>query len=162
MTNYSAEVNNEIAMEMVSKLTGKKLMTLHKACERNMILTSTYGMGFAEMDVYKEGFYLTITGTRCKFSVYAEDRDGELVILDRKPNESKLHKLYTDNNVNCFRDDGSLDFVAKKVYAEQKTVRVHLTDGVTYDLTGAEYEELKINNQIGYFADVDRIELLAQ
>ena len=38
---------------------------------------------------------MELTGTRCKFSVFAKDNDGEIEIT-RKPDDSKLHKLYSD------------------------------------------------------------------
>lgn len=88
--------NEEIALEMLKKLPEKKRATLVKAMERNFILTSEYYLSCGHMTVYKEGFYLELEGCRCKFAVYAKDNDGELEIMERKPNESKLNKIWKD------------------------------------------------------------------
>ena len=87
------KINKEIAKEMLSILPESKKKALNNALERNMILTSAYVLSMGEMTIYKEGWYLVLHGTRCSFSVFAKDNDGELQII-RKPNENKLHKLY--------------------------------------------------------------------
>lgn len=87
-------INKEIAMEILSKLEGSKRDTLIKALERNNSLTSTYSLSSCDMVIYKEGWYITLTGTRCSFSLFAYDRDGEVEIANRKPNETKLNKIY--------------------------------------------------------------------
>ena len=87
-------IGKEITMEMLSKLNGSKKDALIKALERNNSLTSTYGLSSCDMVIYKEGWYITLTGTRCSFSLFAYDRDGEIEIANRKPNESKLNKIY--------------------------------------------------------------------
>lgn len=71
----------------------KKKEVFRNACYRNMLLTSTYILGFSELSVYKEGYYLTMTGTRSSFAVFVADNDGELVVK-RKPQDSKLHYLW--------------------------------------------------------------------
>lgn len=58
--------------------------------ERDLKNTVTW---ILEHGTLKEGWYITLQGTRCSFSVWADDNDGELV-FHRKPNESKLHKLW--------------------------------------------------------------------
>ena len=90
------KVNREIALAILDILPENKLNTLKKALDRNEILTSVYSLEAGELTIYKEGFYLELSGTRAKFSVFAHDNDGELVIADRKPHDSKLHKLYDD------------------------------------------------------------------
>lgn len=90
------KVNREIALAILDILPENKLNTLKKALDRNEILTSSYDLEEGELTIYKEGYYLELTGTRVKFSVFAYDNDGELVIADRKPHDSKLHKLYYD------------------------------------------------------------------
>lgn len=90
------KINKEIALEMLSQLPVNKINTLKNALNRNLILTSTYSLGQGALTIYKEGFYLTLDGTRARFSVFAFDNDGELVIAERKPHETKLHKLYED------------------------------------------------------------------
>lgn len=90
------EVNKSIAKQIIDLVySSPKKEALENALYRNYLLTSEYDLPFIEMDVYIEGFYITLTGTRCKFSVFAKDNDGELEILTRKPNESKLRKLYS-------------------------------------------------------------------
>ncbi len=88
-------VNEELVNQMLDVMPESKKAVLRKALERNCILTSCRIMEHGELTVYKEGFYLQLFGTRCSFSVYCKDDDGELVPM-RKPVESKLHKLYTD------------------------------------------------------------------
>ena len=89
-------INYEIAKEMLQKMPEEKKVALEKALDRNYILTSSRVLSFGEMTVYKEGWLLELEGTRCKFSVFAKDNDGEFEFI-RKPVEKKLHKLYTEN-----------------------------------------------------------------
>lgn len=96
MTNYPLDnINKEIAFDIVDKLEGKKRTSFLKALDRNDWLTSVWTLDTITMVIYKEGFYVTFEGTRCKFSVFAYDRDGEFEIAERKPHDSKLHPLYT-------------------------------------------------------------------
>lgn len=90
-------INNEMALEIILALKGKKFERLVATLDRNNYLTSCWDLSSGEMVVYKEGFYLTLEGTRCKFSVFAWDRDGEMEIADRKPVEGKLHRLYSES-----------------------------------------------------------------
>lgn len=95
MTWYSLDkINKEIAFDIVHKLEGKKRTTFLKTLDRNVRLTSVWSLEELTMIIYKEGFYVTFEGCRCKFSVFAYDRDGEFEIAERKPNDSKLHPLY--------------------------------------------------------------------
>ncbi len=89
------QFNVELAQEIMNKLPEEKKATLAKACERNLMFTSSYGLENVTMTIYLEGFHLKFEGCRSSFSVYAKDNDGELEIT-RKPAESKLHKLYED------------------------------------------------------------------
>lgn len=89
------EVNVEIAREILNKLPQSKINTLINACIRNEILTSSFGLENLTMTIYKEGFRIQMDGCRSSWSVYAKDNDGELEIT-RKPNESKLHKIYDE------------------------------------------------------------------
>ena len=89
------EVNKEIVNRMLDEMPENKKATLRNALTRNCILTSYYGLSLGTLSVYKEGFYLEFTGTRCSFSVYAKDADGELV-FGRKPQEKSLNLLYRD------------------------------------------------------------------
>lgn len=91
------KVNYEIAADILECLPQNKRNVLVRCLERNLYLTSSYVMEHGELEVYKEGFYLILYGTRCKFTVFVEDNDGELKVLARKPQATKLHHLYTDS-----------------------------------------------------------------
>lgn len=97
------KVNYEIAMDMLKNMPEKKKEVLKKALERNYNLTSSWALGLGTMTIYKEGFLLSLEGTRCSFSVFAFDNDGELEFA-RKPNESRLNKLYKDD-INLSESD---------------------------------------------------------
>lgn len=90
------KVNYEIAMDMLKNMPEKKKEVLKNALSRNYYLTSNWAMEFGTMIIYKEGFLLRLEGTRCSFSVFAYDRDGELEFA-RKPIENCLNKLYEDD-----------------------------------------------------------------
>ena len=90
------KANKEIAIEMLESLDNSRLVMLDKALSRNEALTSTYGFPFGSMKVYKEGWYLTLEGTRSGFSIWAYDEDGTPVPA-RKPNDSQLNLLYEDS-----------------------------------------------------------------
>ena len=90
-------VNKEILFDMLHKLPENKMEVLKRALERNFVLTSSYILEHGSIRVYKEGFYVTLEGTRCSFSVFAYDRDGEIEISQRKPRESKLNFLYEES-----------------------------------------------------------------
>ena len=117
MTSYPLDKNNkEIAFEIVHKLEGKKRTSFLKTLDRNDWLTSVWILEGLTMIIYKEGFYVTFTGTRCKFSVFAYDRDGEFEIAERKPHDSKLHPLYiTDGHTD---ESDFRDFLAEWVARE--------------------------------------------
>lgn len=89
------QINKEIAREMLDRLSDQKKKVLDAALRRNAILTSDYGLENATLNVYKEGFYLVLEGCRSRFAVWYADNDGEL-IEGRKPQENKLHKLYSE------------------------------------------------------------------
>ena len=91
------EINKSIAVDILRKLPENKRKVLSKACDRNNYLTAFYGLPEATMEIYKEGFYLKLSGTRSRFAVYARDNDGILEPQQRKPKESELHKLYSDS-----------------------------------------------------------------
>lgn len=102
------DINKEIAIDMLNQMPESKVEQLKKALNRNCFLTSTYILENGTMHIYKEGFYLELFGTRCKFTVWAKDNDGEFV-FGRKPIEEKLHKIYDDflkfdiDDFNSFR-----------------------------------------------------------
>lgn len=91
------QINDEIVRDIVKSVLSdeSRKQTLEKALYRNHILTSEYDLNFVKLSIYKEGFYLTLEGTRCDYKIFAKDNDGDLE-LTRKPNESKLHLIYED------------------------------------------------------------------
>lgn len=104
MKSYK-NVNKEIVMEILSKLPQNKKLALKKSLERNLYLTSSYILNDCVMTVYKQGWYVALNGTRCSFSVFAYDNDGDYIIASKKPHEKQLDKLYTDNSIKfCERD----------------------------------------------------------
>ena len=92
------KVNREIVAEILQKMPENKKETLRKALDRNLILTSSRVLSCCEMTIYKEGWLVELTGTRCKFSVFAKDNDGQYEFI-RKPNKDKLHKLYSESQM---------------------------------------------------------------
>lgn len=92
----TSPVTKSMAEDIIRKIPESKKKSLYNAFERTFMLTSTRILEDAQIDVYKEGFYLTLYGCRSSFSVFAVDYDGELVIINRKPNNSKLHYYYSD------------------------------------------------------------------
>lgn len=94
-------INNKIAKDIVKLVLAdaNRKQTLEKALTRNYMLTSTYDLEYVELEVYKEGFYLKLIGTRSQYKVYAKDNDGKLE-LTRKPNKNKLHFLYKDYDIS--------------------------------------------------------------
>lgn len=91
------EVNKEIAKEIIKKVIedNKRKTTLKNALDRNFILTSTYNLEDLTLEIYKQGFYLILKGTRCYYKVFAKDNDGELELV-RKP--KKLDFIYSEND----------------------------------------------------------------
>lgn len=87
--------NQSIVSDILNLMPDQKKAVLSKALDRNFILTSARVLSSCTLVVYKEGWLVKLDGTRCSFSVFAKDNDGEFVFT-RKPNESKLHKLYED------------------------------------------------------------------
>lgn len=100
-------VNKEIIFDILHKLPENKMEVLKRALERNFTLTSSYILEHGNIRVYKEGYYTTLEGTRCSFSVFAYDRDGEIEISQRKPRENKLNFIYEESlhfSESDFRD----------------------------------------------------------
>lgn len=92
------KINREITKEMLNNMSASKRTVLTKALDRNEILTSARVLASATLEIYKEGFYLKLSGTRASFNIYYKDNDGELEEM-RKP--KNLHLLYTDwDNLN--------------------------------------------------------------
>ena len=90
-------VNKEIAKEIIKKVMedNKRKTTLENTLNRNFILTSSYNLEELTLEIYKQGFYLILKGTRCCYKVFAKDNDGNLELI-RKP--KKLDLIYIEND----------------------------------------------------------------
>ena len=110
MRRKTTKTNQALAWDMLENLSDAKKVQLDKFLSRNEALTSTYGCAFGDLRIYKEGWYLTLDGTRSQFSVWYFDNDGDLV-EGRKPNENKLSFLYEqDLNFNGLGEDDWRNF----------------------------------------------------
>ena len=91
------KVNKEIAKEIIEMVMedDKRKATLEKALDRNFILTSSYNLEELTLEIYKEGFYLILEGSRCGYKVFAKDNDGKLELI-RKPRE--LNMIYSESD----------------------------------------------------------------
>lgn len=90
-----SKINHWIATTMLKEMPDRKKLQLSKALDRNMYFTSARVLSIGTFHVYKEGFYLELEGTRCGFSVFSYDNDGELTFIG-KPADDKLNKLYKE------------------------------------------------------------------
>ena len=89
------KINREIVAQILKEMPIEKHMVLSKALDRNEVLTSARVLAGCTLTIYKEGWLVKLDGTRCSFTVFAKDNDGEFEFI-RKPNENKLHKLYEE------------------------------------------------------------------
>lgn len=104
MQDYCDRLNKELAFDIINGyLPEHKKKALDNALYRNLLLTSTRVLSWCKYTVYKEGWYFQFEGTRCSFSMYVKDNDGEYEVM-RKPVDSKLHKLY-GGDFNCWDSD---------------------------------------------------------
>jgi len=78
------------ALELFRMMPDSKKASLHNALSRNFEFTTSWILELGEFRAYENGVYITLQGTRCSFSVYAEMVDGKPV-FKRKPPESKLN-----------------------------------------------------------------------
>ena len=92
LKKFERDLKNTVTW-ILDEMPENKKRVLLNALERNFELTSSWILEHGTLICYKEGWYITLQGTRCTFSVWADDNDGEL-IFHRKPNENKLHKLW--------------------------------------------------------------------
>lgn len=88
-----SKVNREIVDEILKEMPESKKKVLANALDRNLMLTSARVLYSCTLVVYKEGWLVKLEGTRCSFTVFAKDNDGEFEFI-RKPNENTLHPLY--------------------------------------------------------------------
>lgn len=87
--------NLEIVKRILDEMPSEKKRVLGKALDRNMILTSARVLSGCTLEIFKEGWRVTLHGTRCSFSVFVKDDDGGF-IFTRMPSRSKLHLLWVE------------------------------------------------------------------
>lgn len=112
--------------EILQKLPLEKQKALYNAINRNFMLTSEDNLYNTYLNVYKEGYYLHCSGTRCEFSCYLKDNDGELTFT-RKPAEKTLNLLYTIglwNGVNSINYNQFCKEYAEIARQERKNRRI--------------------------------------
>lgn len=90
----AAQINHDLALDILRAMPEKKKEALRRALAINNHNTSARMLEHGSMTVYKEGWYVELNGCRCSFAVYAEDHDGEIIPMQRKTIEKKLHFLY--------------------------------------------------------------------
>ncbi len=93
MNELNTTFQKKFAFDILREMPGQKKEVLRNALTRNFLLTSVVVLPFGTMRVYKEGWYLTLKGTRCCFSVWAGDNDSGFT-FGRKPVENSLHLIY--------------------------------------------------------------------
>lgn len=76
--------SRELALRIIEELPTDKKEVLRRAVDRNGMLTSSYNLEHGTLEVYKQGWYLKLEGTRVNFNVWVTDNDGEFV-YERKP-----------------------------------------------------------------------------
>ena len=89
------QIAYEMTWRILDEMPTCKKEVLEKALDRNLILTSSWVLSSCTLRTYKEGWLIKMEGTRCSFTVFAHDNDGDL-IFTRKPNEDTLHFLHED------------------------------------------------------------------
>lgn len=142
------QVNKEIAIEMLSNLSPEKRASLDKALSRIESLTSSYVFPSGKLDVYKEGFYLTLTGTRTDWSVWFWDNDGELV-EDRKPYPNKINFLYSSLiQFNLLGEDDWHDFAEGRAITASSNSDRYDWEALKPDLVAEGLSELEIEELI--------------
>ena len=88
-----AHINEEMLIDFLAAMPEEKKQKVERLCKLNHHYTSTYGPSSVDMLIYKEGWYVTLNATRCSYSFFVKDNDGEFKFT-RKP--KKLHLLYID------------------------------------------------------------------
>ena len=81
-----------LVTEMLSQMPDNKKVSLQNCCRRNDIFTTEYIPSYLGVEVYREGFRITLEGCQCSFSVWAFDRDG-VFEFGRMPSRKTLHYL---------------------------------------------------------------------
>ncbi len=83
----------EMIRDIINGMPEGKKEQLRSTLERNYLLTTCYDLPMVEIRTYIEGWQVILSGTKCRFSIWAFDRDGEFE-YGRKPVEKKLHLLH--------------------------------------------------------------------
>lgn len=105
MTGYTGKTANrfqeEFTMMLLESMPESKKEVLRNALYRNACFTSSRTLEHGTLTVYKEGWYIQLTGCQCGFNVFILDNDrfdetGEVPFKTiRKPIDKKLSKLYS-------------------------------------------------------------------
>ena len=92
--------NEEFTVMLLKAMPEEKKRVLRNALDRNAYFTSAWTLEFGTLTVYKEGWYIELTGCQSGFKVFVLDNDrfdptGTVPFkVVRKPVASKLNKLY--------------------------------------------------------------------
>ena len=92
--------DEEFTVMLLKAMPEEKKQVLRNALNRNAYFTSAWTLEHGTLTVYKEGWYIELTGTQSGFKVFVLDNDrfdkvgNEPFKVIRKPVESKLNKLY--------------------------------------------------------------------
>ena len=90
----------EFTVMLLKAMPEDKKKVLRNALYRNMCFTSSYTLEHGKITVYKEGWYIELTGCQSGFKVFVLDNDRFDEVGDtpfkviRKPVANKLSKLY--------------------------------------------------------------------
>lgn len=93
----------DFTIMMLREMPEEKKNVLRNALRRNACFTSARTLEHGTITVYKEGWYIELTGCQCGFKVFLLDNDrfdptGTVPVkVIRKPKDSKLNKLYSDS-----------------------------------------------------------------
>jgi len=98
---FEGREQERFAMMLLEMLPEEKKNVLRRALERNCIFTSARTLEMGTITVYKEGWYIQLTGCQVGYKVFVLDNDrfdptGTVPFrVIRKPHDRKLSKLYT-------------------------------------------------------------------
>ncbi len=108
---YQNEAGRQIIDEILGKLTLDRAEKLYHALERNYILTTAFCLSWGNVEVYEEGFYINLTGTRCNFTAFYDDKNE---IFIRKPRKRTLiWKTSSEVNLQDIVDDEWFDLIKR-------------------------------------------------
>lgn len=85
------EFQIQFAADLINNAPEEKRTSLNNAIGRNQHFTSCTHM-VVTVEVFLEGWYITVEGVRSRFAMWVDDNDGEFVYGHRKPkNAHYLH-----------------------------------------------------------------------